>query len=112
MLVFSTNLQPRDLADEAFLRRIPYKVHVEDPDEEEFAGLFQALADRMGVRLQPRAIHYLVERHYKLASRPMRFCHPRDLLQQVVHLAAYRGVEAVAGPEELDHAVRNYFGLV
>lgn len=112
LLVFSTNLQPRDLADEAFLRRIPYKVHVGDPDEHEFAALVEELAGKMHVRLEPRSVKYLVERHFKMADRPMRFCHPRDLLQQVVHLARYRGVEPVAGPQEWDHVVRNYFGLV
>lgn len=112
MLVLSTNLQPRDLADEAFLRRIPYKVHVTDPDEYEFTELTEKLAAKMGVKLGPRSVKYLVDRHYKLPERPMRFCHPRDLLQQVVHLARYRGVEPQAGPEEWDHVVRNYFGLV
>ncbi len=66
----------------------------------------------MGVRLPHRSTKYLIERHYKLAGRPMRWCHPRDLLQQVVHLASYQQEEPVAGPPEWDAVVRNYFGLV
>lgn len=111
MLVFSTNLEPRDLADEAFLRRIPYKVHIGDPDETEFAALVERLAATMGVRLSHGSVKYLIERHYRMPKRPMRFCHPRDLLLQVVHLCAYQGRTPVAGPPEWDRVVSNYFGM-
>jgi len=111
MLVFSTNLEPKDLADEAFLRRIPYKVHVGDPDEVEFADLVELLAKKMGVTLTRGSVKYLIERHYKMAKRPMRFCHPRDLLLQVCHLCEYQGREFKAGPPEWDRVTSNYFGL-
>lgn len=111
LLAFSTNLEPRDLADEAFLRRIPYKVHIGDPDEIEFAALMESLAQKMGVRLTHGSVKYLIERHYKMAQRPMRFCHPRDLLLQVIHLCRFQQREVVAGPPEWDRVVSNYFGL-
>ncbi len=111
MLVFSTNLEPKDLADEAFLRRIPYKIHVGDPDEIEYADLMKLLAKKMEVKLTDRSIKYLIDRHYKMAKRPMRFCHPRDLLLQVVHLCEYTGAPKAAGPPEWDRVVSNYFGL-
>ncbi|NCG17659.1 MAG: AAA family ATPase [Rhodobacterales bacterium] len=111
LLVFSTNLEPKDLADEAFLRRIPYKVHVGDPDEFEYTDLMKLLANKMGVDVSERSIKYLIDRHYKMAKRPMRFCHPRDLLLQVIHLCEYRGVPKSAGPPEWDRVVSNYFGL-
>jgi len=111
MLVFSTNLEPKDLADEAFLRRIPYKVHVGDPDEIEYAELMEKLAKKMGVTLTRGSVKYLIERHYKMAKRPMRFCHPRDLLLQVVHLCEYQGRDIKAGPPEWDRVTSNYFGL-
>lgn len=111
LLVFSTNLEPRDLADEAFLRRIPYKVYVGDPLEDEFEALVTAVAGDLGVTLQHRSVRYLVDRHYKLPKRAMRFCHPRDLLLQVVHLCHYERRPPTAGPQEWDRVVANYFGL-
>ena len=111
LLVFSTNLEPRDLADEAFLRRIPYKIYVGDPIEDEFEGLVVKMADTLGVELPPRSVKYLLERHYKMNKRPMRMCHPRDLLLQVVHLCEYERRPRVAGPVEWDRVVANYFGL-
>jgi hypothetical protein len=111
MLVLSTNLEPRDLADEAFFRRIPYKVHVGDPHEDEFIALLELLAGKMGVALPRGSAKYLVERHYKLPKRAMRFCHPRDLLLQVDHLCRYTGAPLSAGPPEWDRVVANYFGL-
>lgn len=111
LLVFSTNLEPRDLADEAFLRRIPYKIYVGDPLEDEFEALVNKLAAEMGVELQPRSVKYLIERHFKMNKRPMRFCHPRDLLLQVVHLCEYERRPRTAGPKEWDRVVANYFGV-
>lgn len=110
LLVFSTNLEPGDLADEAFLRRIPYKIYVGDPDEHEFAQLVETMAAKLGVILEPRSVKYLVDRHYKLTKRNMRMCHPRDLLLQVVHLCEYERRPRTAGPREWDRVVANYFG--
>jgi hypothetical protein len=111
MLVFSTNLEPRDLADEAFLRRIPYKIHVGDPDEEEFKDLLILLAKKMNVEMSLRDVKYLIDRHFKMSKRPLRFCHPRDLLLQVVHLAEYTGEPRKAGPPQWDRVIANYFGV-
>jgi len=111
LLVFSTNLEPRDLADEAFLRRIPYKIYVGDPLEDEFAQLVEGVAKKLGITLQQRSVKYLIDRHYKLPKRPMRMCHPRDLLLQVQHLCEYERRPMVAGPTEWDRVVSNYFGF-
>jgi hypothetical protein len=111
LLVFSTNLEPRDLADEAFLRRIPYKIYVGDPMEDEFETLVVRMAEKLSVELPPRSAKYLIDRHYKMNKRPMRFCHPRDLLLQVVHLCEYERRARVAGPKEWDRVVANYFGV-
>ncbi|MBX2801174.1 MAG: ATP-binding protein [Myxococcales bacterium] len=110
LLVFSTNLEPRDLADEAFLRRIPYKIYVGDPLEDEFEALVETVAAKMGVTLQNRSVRYLIDRHYKMQDRPMRMCHPRDLLMQVVHLCEYERRPLTAGPAEWDRVIANYFG--
>ena len=112
LLVFSTNLEPRDLVDEAFLRRIPYKIHVDDPTEDEFKSLVELLAQKLNVRIPIGSLGYLVERYYKKAGRPMRFCHPRDLLMQVVYQCQYERRPAVAGPPDWDRAVSSYFGIL
>ncbi len=108
LLVFSTNIDPSTLVDEAFLRRIPYKVKVPDPTRDEFAQMITRLATAMNVGLPPGSVAYLLDRHYR--SRPMRFCHPRDLVQQLVDHAKYMQSDAVATPEAWDRAVANYFG--
>lgn len=111
LLVFSTNLEPKDLADEAFMRRIPYKIYANNPDEEEFKALIEKTAAKFGVELLPHSVKYLIERHYKMANREFRFCHPRDLLSQVVHFAEYTSTPKRCGPPEWDRVVSNYFGI-
>jgi predicted ATPase with chaperone activity len=108
LLVFSTNIEPATLVDEAFLRRIPYKVRVPDPTREEFARLTVELAGAMEVYLPPGSVQALLDRHFR--TRPMRFCHPRDLLQQIVDRARYLQEEAEATPAAWDQACANYFG--
>mgnify|MGYP000265035090 CR=1 FL=1 len=110
LLVFSTNLEPRDLADEAFLRRIPYKIYVGDPLEHEFEMLVKTVAGKMRVHVEDRTIRYVIDKHYKQAKRPMRMCHPRDLLLQIQHLCEYERRPSVGGPKEWDRVVDNYFG--
>lgn len=110
LLVFSTNLEPRDLADEAFLRRIPYKIYVGDPLDDEFTELVKVVAAKLRIAVEDRTIRYVVDKHYKQAKRPMRMCHPRDLLLQIQHLCEYERRPVVAGPKEWDRVVDNYFG--
>lgn len=112
LIIFATNLEPRDLVDDAFLRRIPYKINITDPNEDEFRQLFETLAPRLQVELRPGAIDHLVEKHYKAASRPFRCCQPRDLLMQIVNAAAYNDHPPAATPEAFDAACENYFAVL
>lgn len=107
--VFATNLDPSSLADEAFLRRIPYKIAIEDPSVEQFTRIFELNCDRRHLRFHQVMVAYLHRRHYRPASRPLRACHPRDLLDQVTALCRYRGVEPVITRELLDAACESYF---
>ncbi len=109
LLVFSTNLEPSDLVDEAFLRRIPYKIEVNSPDEAEFASLFVELAQDLGCECDAQAVAYLLETHYAKANRPLRYCHPRDLLRQVRNFCEFHGRAFEVSRETIDVAVRNYF---
>lgn len=112
LLVFSTNLEPRQLVDEAFLRRIPYKINVPDPTEAEFRLLVARSAQDFGVEMPAGSIDHLVTTHYRRAGRAMRFCHPRDLLLQIVNQALYERSAAVATPDAWDRAAATYFGML
>jgi hypothetical protein len=112
LVVFSTNLEPRELVDEAFLRRIPYKIEIVDPTEEEFRRLFALMGSRLGVAYRREAVDYLIAMHYKQVRRPFRFCHPRDLLLQVRNYCQYHGSPAEMTNEHFDRAVENYFAVM
>jgi len=108
-IVFATNLEPKDLVDEAFLRRIPYKIEVDNPSVGQFRKLFQQTCEKMKLEFQEAALDHLLEKHYEQAHRELRFCHPRDLLRQVAIYCRFLGVPPAAGIEALDAAARNYF---
>jgi predicted ATPase with chaperone activity len=112
LIVFSTNLEPKDLVDEAFLRRIPYKIEVIDPTEEEFRELFKIMCPKLGFEYDDKAIDYVVEKHYRKVSRKMRCCQPRDLLQQVKNHCLYQNQPLKLSPEYFDLAVENYFAIM
>ena len=94
LIIFSTNLEPRNLVDEAFLRRIPYKIEITDPTEDEFRDLFKRMASKLGFDFRPEPIEYLLDKHYRAVNRPFRFCHPRDLLLQVRSFCLYKSLPA------------------
>ncbi len=112
LIIFSTNLEPKDLVDDAFLRRIPYKIEVIDPEESAFRQLFTIMAPIIGVEYNPKAVDYLIATHYQAVGRPMRCCQPRDLLQQVKNYCHYVKQPAVMSKENLDFAVENYFAVM
>jgi len=112
LIIFSTNLEPKDLVDGAFLRRIPYKIEVPDPDESQFRELCKIMCPLMGFQHNDDAIDYLINTHYLGAGRAFKACHPRDLLLQVRNFCVYR-----QEPKELTHAgfdfaVDNYFAVM
>jgi hypothetical protein len=112
LIIFSTNLEPKDLVDDAFLRRIPYKIEVTDPSVDEFEHLFKLVAPKMGVEFNTEAFDLLVERHYKEKGRKFRCCHPRDLLLQVCNFANFNSIKPEMTPETIDFAVENYFAVM
>lgn len=112
LIIFSTNLDPTSLADEAFLRRIPYKLEVKDPSREEFHLLFKVMAKQLHCEFRPDAVDYLIEKHYRPINRPLRRCQPRDLLSQVRNFCVYNGLPVEMRPEHFDRAVHSYFTMV
>ncbi|MFI5457452.1 MAG: AAA family ATPase [Isosphaerales bacterium] len=110
LIIFSTNLDPAQLVDEAFLRRIPYKIHACDPTEEMYRQLIADSAPKLGFeQVDQGAVDHLIKQHYQLAGRPFRCCHPRDLLLQVRNFCAYNDLTLELKPEYFDFAVMNYF---
>lgn len=112
LIVFSTNLEPKDLVDGAFLRRIPYKIEVPDPSEQEFRELLGIMCRVMDFEPNEDAFDYLIATHYRAAGRPFRLCQPRDLLLQVRNYCSYRGCPAELSREAFDFAVDNYFSVM
>jgi hypothetical protein len=108
-VIFSTNLEPRELADEAFLRRIHYKIEVPDPDRAEYTQIFRSCCEARGITFEESAIDYLFDAFYGDGSVAPRRCHPRDVLEHVRHLADYRGEPARLEPELLGPACHSYF---
>lgn len=112
LIIFSTNLEPKDLVDGAFLRRIPYKIEVPDPSEDEFRELFAVMAPIYGFEHKADSVDYLIETHYRSVNRPFHSCQPRDLLLQIKNYCAYRGLPKEMSNESFDFAVENYFSMM
>lgn len=109
LLIFSTNLDPAGLCDEAFLRRIPYKIEVFDPTEDQFRTLFERLLEQMGFKVQEGVVEQLIEYHYKRTNRPFRFCHVGDLLNQAKDFCQFHNRPLVFDRDTVELAVLNYF---
>lgn len=112
LLVFATNLNPRDLVDEAFLRRIQFKVEIKSPDKEAFTRILALECEKSGIDFDPQAVHLLFRDYYEPMGFPPRGCHPRDLIHQIESLAEFRGVAPGLQPELLHKAAQSYFLLM
>ncbi len=109
ILVFSTNLEPKNLVDEAFLRRIPYKIEVVDPSPREFRDLFKHWCTKLGLEYREDAFEHLLTKHFAELGRPLRFCYPRDLLTQVKNFCEFHEFPMVLTDVAMDVAAKNYF---
>lgn len=112
LLVFSTNLDPSDLVDEAFLRRIEHKVHVMSPDRERYEEIFRDACARRDLEFRDDAVDHLFEAFYERLDIPPRGCHPRDVLSHLEAIALYEGADATVSAQSVDRAARRYFQIV
>ena len=108
-LVLATNLQPRDVVDEAYLRRIPYKVQLNDPSEEDFRKLFRQLGEKLAIELDENVLTYVIDNYYRKNDIPFRYCHARDLLLQVSNMCELHDLPRKFTQRNADIAVSNYF---
>ncbi|MFG0334721.1 MAG: AAA family ATPase [Maioricimonas sp. JB049] len=112
LVILSTNLEPRDLVEDAFLRRIPYKIEVCDPTDEAFRNLFLSQAAQLGFDCDTERVNYLIETHFHQQERGMRFCYVRDLLRQMENRCSLHGLPRVVTHDMIDAAVKNYFSIM
>ncbi|MGB5845955.1 MAG: ATP-binding protein [Anaerolineales bacterium] len=109
LVVFSTNLPPRDLVDEAFLRRLRHKIEIGDPNYDDFREIFHQVAEAKGVTFSNQGLAYLLQEWYIKPGRKLRASHPRDLCDQIVDIAQYLSVEPALTRELIDLASISYF---
>jgi len=108
-IVFATNLKPESLADEAFLRRIPYKILAKNPTIDEYCRIFELNCRKRGLIFDPVMVEYLERKYYAPRRLQMRACHPRDLINHVVDICRYTKREPMISRELLDAACGSYF---
>ncbi len=109
LIVFSTNLAPTDLVDEAFLRRIRHKIEIRDPTFEEYREIFKRVCAQKGVPYDDKALAYLLQEHYIKPKIPLRACHPRDIIDQLIDIARYQNRPPVLAKDLIDKACEAYF---
>jgi predicted ATPase with chaperone activity len=109
LLVFATNLQPSTLVDEAFLRRIHYKVLAESPTVEEFRDIFKGCCLQRDVPFDTALVDGMLKDFFRPRGIALRGCHPRDLIEQALSLAEYLGEPRRLTSELLEAACAGYF---
>jgi hypothetical protein len=109
LIVFSTNLDPRDLVDDAFLRRIRHKLKVDNPDEKTYYQIMQRECAAHNLELTPDTFVYLMQKHYISENRGLRCCHPRDIVDQIVDISTFFGTRPALTKQLLDAACESYF---
>lgn len=108
-IVFATNLNPDELVDEAFLRRIRYKIHLPDPSWEEYREIFKRVTDKAGISYSDDALRFIVTEFYVKGKRKPRAVHPRDIIEELLDIARFRGVQPTLSNDLLSLACQTYF---
>jgi hypothetical protein len=109
LLIFSTNLDPSQLVDEAFLRRIKFKIEIVSPSEAQWRQIWHLVCESRGIEFDDRGVDYVLENWMRPNKLPLRMCQPRDILDQMISIAKY-GMERVTfSPDLIDAACSTYF---
>jgi hypothetical protein len=111
-LVFSTNLRPDQLGDEAFLRRIHYKMHLRNPSGGEFTDIFERFCEARSLECSRGLAASFVDRYYNMTGKRMRRCHPRDVLTHAIDLIHFQQLPMILTEDLLDQAFRSCFAEV
>ncbi|MEO7987327.1 MAG: ATP-binding protein [Gemmatimonadales bacterium] len=109
LLIFATNIDPKDLVEEAFLRRIHYKIEIGSPTREQYLTIFQRYCQLAGIPFTRKAVDYVYTNFYERYSIAPRGCHPRDIIDHVKDIAKFMEEDPLLSPELMDRACRSYF---
>lgn len=109
LIVFATNLDPRELVDEAFLRRIKYKIEVNNPSEREYRKIFRDVCGARGLRYDDAMVGYIIENYYQPYEMELRSCHPRDLVGLIIDVARFQQRRPALEQDLIDQACRSFF---
>jgi hypothetical protein len=109
LIMFSTNLDPNDLGDDALLRRIKFKFEITDPTEDQWREIWKIMCRVYKVKYEDRSLDYLLAKWYKPDARPLRNCQPRDILLQAMAIAKYNMEGLTLSADLLDAACATYF---
>jgi len=107
--MFITNRQPAELADDAFLRRIRYKVQVSGPNNERFLEILKRECEKYDLEYHQTAAKHLIDKYFKKPAREMRGCHPRDIVEAIAAAATYQGTDRALTTATVDEACDQYF---
>jgi predicted ATPase with chaperone activity len=109
LIIFSTNIEPKQLVDEAFLRRIPYKIKIDHPSEREYEAIFRMLCKLHDIEFNLDSFNYLMNNFYRKDNIKLNACHPRDIIEQVIVSARYYRRPPELTKEAIHEAWTNYF---
>ena len=109
LVIFCTNIEPKQLVDDAFLRRIRYKILIDHPAEEEFEAIFILLCEKKGIPFDKGVFDYLKENFYRKLGIKPNACEPRDLLDYLVDSSRYHSHPPQLTQEGIRNAWENYF---
>jgi predicted ATPase with chaperone activity len=108
-LIFSTNLRPDQLGDEAFLRRIQYKMFLRSPKRPEFTHIFTRFAGSKKLECTEEVVDSFIQKHYLSADKRFRRCHPRDVIMHAIDIINFESLPMVLTDDVLDRAFQSCF---
>ncbi len=109
LVIFSTNIEPRRLVDEAFLRRIRYKIKIDHPSEQAFEAIFRMVCEANGIEYRKPVFSHLMEHYYRRLGVKLNACHPRDIIDHIIDDAHYYNHPPILTNEGIEVAWNNYF---
>lgn len=109
LTIFATNIEPRKLVDEAFLRRIRYKIKIDHPSEDEYRAIFERVCESNMMEFDEGVLDYLMDNYYMRLGVSLNACHPRDLIDHIIDDAHYYNHPPKLTREQIDTAWQNYF---
>jgi predicted ATPase with chaperone activity len=109
LLIMATNLEPAQLVEEAFMRRIHYKIQIQGPQPDQYAEIFSRCCTERGIEYDQGAVSHIYRQWYQRRGIHPRACHPRDILDHLVDIARFYQGTAVLNHDLVDRACRSYF---